>query len=379
MKFAEIPGNQSIKQAMLNMVESGRVPHSLMLFENDGCGALALGLAFLQYLNCQNRNGGDSCGECHNCKQIAKLTFPDLRFTFPITSGTKVSGEAKTLTCDSYAPLWKEQVLKNPYFTENELTSALGIEKKSGLITVAEGRAIMNKLSLAPVSDGYRGIFIWLPEKMNQSTANMLLKSLEEPEEKTIFILITHSPESVLPTISSRCQGIRVLPLGKEELAEAVQSLADVPGEEAVSVAAISGGSIGAALQRLSDEGETSVFDDLFKSLIDSLICNDLSAALQVGEALAGLESREKQKAFCIFAGEAVRAIMLYGRGLGEISGVGADAPWYREVAGKLPQSFAAGAGAVIGRAASMIERNVSAKMVFCNLVTRLYYERQRK
>ena len=213
MRFADIPGNENVKQAMINMARSGRVHHALLLYENEGCGALALGLAFLQYLNCQDRSEEDSCGQCHNCRQISRLTYPDMRFTFPITSGTKVSGAAKDLTCDDYAPLFRELVQKNPYFLENELSAALGIDKKSGLISVAEGRAIMQKLSLAPVTDGWRGIFVWLPEKMNQQTANMLLKSLEEPSEKTIFILITHNPESVLSTITSRCQGKRMQPL----------------------------------------------------------------------------------------------------------------------------------------------------------------------
>ena len=355
MKFSDIPGNEEVKKALLAMSDSGRIPHALLLYENDGCGALAL-----QYLNNDN-------------SQVSRLTFPDMRFTFPISSGTKVSGEVKNLTCDDYSALWKEQVLKNPYFLENELTSALGIDKKNGLITVAEGRAIMQKLSLAPVTDGWRGIFIYLPEKMNQQTANMLLKSLEEPEPKTIFILITHSPESVLPTISSRCQGIRVLPLSKEEIITGLESRLSVPHEEAVSLASSCGGSLGVAIRKFTDEGESSLFDELFKSLLEKITSRDLSSALEVGEALAALDSREKQKAFCIFAGESVRALMMIGRGREDIAGVGEDASWYRGQAALLPDNFAVAAGTVLGRTASMLERNVSAKMLFCNLVTRLF------
>ncbi len=349
MRFADIPGNADVKRAMINMAKSGRVPHAIMLYENEGCGALALGLAFLQYLNCQDRGEEDSCGQCRNCGQIERLTYPDLRFSFPITSGTKVSGAAKDLTCDAYSALFKELVLKNPYFAENELSAALGIDKKSGLISVAEGKAIMQKLSLAPVTDGWRGIFVWLPEKMNQQTANMLLKSLEEPAEKTLFILITHSPESVLTTITSRCQGMRVMPLTKEEKAK-IQKYTD------------------------SDDAETSLYDELFKSLTERLIARDLAGSLELGEALAGLESREKQKAFCIFAGEGVRSLMLYRRGLQQLSSVEeGDAAWYGSAAQKLPDGFAEAAGAAIGRAAFLLERNVLAKIIFCNLVNRLF------
>ena len=345
MRFADIPGNENVKQAMINMARSGRVHHALLLYENEGCGALALGLAFLQYLNCQHSTETDSCGECHTCKQISRFTYPDMRFTFPITSGTKVSGLVKDLTCDDFAPLFRELIQKNPYFLENELSTALGIEKKSGLISVAEGRAIMQKLSLAPVTDGWRGIFIWLPEKMNQNTANMLLKSLEEPQEKTIFILITHNPQNVLSTITSRCQGMRVMPLSKEDAA---------------------------AVRKLSDEGDAPLYRDLFKELISSVIDRDLPSALEVGESLSALESREKQKAFCIFAGEGVRNLMLYGRKLESIAD-SEDADWYRSATAKLPVNFAEAASAVLSRTGVMLERNVLSKILFCNLATRLY------
>ena len=346
MRFAEIPGNGSVKQAMINMARVGRVHHALLLYENEGCGALALGLAFLQYLNCENPTEEDSCGECHSCRQISRLSYPDMRFTFPITSGSKVSGAAKDLTCDEYAPIFRELIQKNPYFLENELGAALGIEKKSGLITVAEGRAIMQKLSLAPVTDGWRGIFIWLPEKMNQQTANMLLKSLEEPQEKTIFILITHNPESVISTITSRCQGIRVMPLTKAERA---------------------------LIKRESDDADASLYEELFKSLIETVSSRDLQAALEVGEALAGLESREKQKAFCIFAGEGIRNLMLFGRKMEAVADVSEDADWYRNMASRLPGSFPEAASGVFGKTYSMLERNVLAKILFCNMVTRLF------
>lgn len=346
MRFADIPGNDAVKKAMINMARTGRVHHALLLYENEGCGALALGLAFLQYLNCHNRTEEDSCGQCLSCRQVSRLTYPDLRFTFPITSGTKVSGAVKDLTCDDYAQHFRELVIDNPYFLENELSSALGIDKKSGLITVAEGRSIMQKLSLAPVTDGWRGIFVWLPEKMNQQTANMLLKSLEEPQARTIFILITHSPESVLPTITSRCQGMRVMPLSREDAA---------------------------LVRKKTEDADTTTYRVLFKDLIDSCINKDMQAALEVGESLVALDSREKQKAFCIFAGEGIRNIMLFGRNLEAIAALDDDAQWYRSVAGRLPYGFAEQALAALSRTEFMLGRNVLAKILFCNLATRLY------
>lgn len=357
MNFSQVYGNEAVKKTLMGMADSGRVPHALLLYENEGCGALALALAFFRYLNCPSK-GHDSCGECPACKQISHLTYPDMHFSFPITSGSKVDGAVKDLTCKMFSPYWKELLAKNPYFMENELGPALGFEKKAGAITVAEGKSIIRDMSLSTVADGWRGIFIYLPEKMNVQTANMLLKSLEEPAEKTIFILITHAPEDLLPTISSRCQGIRILPLRKEEIEKALKEGFGA-GEQAAALAAEnSGGSLGAAIQALSEMEEGSVNGQLFSSLVESVLSGDLEGALSAAEAVVALDSREKQKAFCIFAGGAIRKMLFEG---------------------KISASFAEKALSVFSRSAGMLQRNVSQKMVFCNMATRLYVVGRKK
>lgn len=389
MKFSKVYGNAGVKRTLQGMADSGHVPHAILFYENDGCGALALGVAFLQYLNCKCRHDGDSCGECRDCNQISKLSHPDMHFTFPITSGTKVSGAVKDLTCSMFLPMWRELFASNPYFLENELAEALGFEKKAGAITVKEGSEILRKLSLSSVGDGWRGIFIWLPEKMNQQTANMLLKSLEEPVEKTIFILVTHAPESVLPTISSRCQGIRVMPLDTEEVESALEEiLSNDPTdhhdptrpsrpdrESLLQAAALSGGSLGAALQMINDSGDVSLYDELFHSLIDCIKGNDLSAALEVADALVGLDSREKQKAFCLYAGTCVRKLFFAARDDEmAMSGITPqEKQWYVSAAASLSPKFPESAQAILTRSAGMLERNVLQKMIFCNMVTRLF------
>lgn len=380
MKFSQIYGNDSVKRTLQGMADSGHVPHAILFYENDGCGALALGVAFLQYLNCKCRHDGDSCGECRDCNQISKLGHPDMHFTFPITSGTKVSGAVKDLTCSMFLPMWRELFAANPYFLENELAEALGFEKKAGAITVKEGGEILRKLSLSSVGDGWRGIFIYLPEKMNQQTANMLLKSLEEPAEKTIFILVTHSPESLLPTISSRCQLIRVMPLVIDEIESALMDItgdgSDGSSPSLISMAAtLSAGSLGAALQMINDSGDVSLYDELFHSLIDRIKDNDLSGALEVADALVGLDSRERQKAFCIYAGACVRKLFFASREE-EISMSGItpqERQWYVAAASSLNPKFPEAAQAILTRSVGMLERNVLQKMIFCNMVTRLF------
>ncbi len=374
MRFSELIGHADTIRALTAMADSGRVPHAMMLYENDGCGALALALAFLQYLSCADRQEGDACGRCVPCNQIAKLIYPGIRFTFPVTSGTKVSGAVKDLTCDPFAPYWRELVLENPYFLESELSAALGFEKKSGIIAVAEGKAILQKLSLASVTGGYRAIVMYLPEKMNQQTANMLLKAIEEPSEGTLFILITHAPESVLQTISSRCQAIRVLPLSREEVARALVERFGKDPSDAAAAAALAGGSIGAALHLLSEKEETTAIRELFQQLIRNLIARDFKAALESGEAIAALDSREKQKSFCAYAGTSLRQIFLVQQGMEAVAGIPpSDEAFVREAAARLGKSFCRKAMDVLSKAGLLIDRNVAQKIVFTNMVDRLF------
>lgn len=374
MKFSDIIGNEDIKKALVGMADSGRVPHAMMMYENEGGGALALALAFIQYLNCPNRHDGDSCGECPSCNQNRKLIYPDVHFTFPITTGTKVSGEAKSLVCDMFVNHWRELVIQNPYFLENEMNAALGFEKKQGLITVAEGRSILQKLSLSPMTDGYRPVIVWLPEKMNRQTANMLLKAIEEPVGKTIFIMITHAPEEVLQTISSRCQAMRILPISKEEVTQAVCEMTGKSREEVEPMAAISGGSIGVALHNLSEQSGLSDMRDLFMDLMMALMRKDLAASLEAGEAIAALDSREKQKMFCSFAGEGLRKIFMVQQKLDSIAAVSPDeVDFIRKAAAGCKKTFCRKAMAVLDKAEAMIERNVNQKIVFTTLVCRLF------
>ena len=373
MRFSDITGNAEVVSALKGMARSGRIPHAMMLYENDGCGALAIALAFLQYLACRDRDE-DACGKCVNCNQVEKLIYPAIRFTFPVTSGNKVSGAVKDLTCDMFAPYWRELALQNPYFLESELSAALGFEKKSGIIAVAEGKAILQKLSLSSITDGYRAMVIYLPEKMNQQTANMLLKVIEEPSEGTLFIMITHSPESVLQTISSRCQAIRVLPLSREEVAGVLVDKFGKDPEEAAVAASLAGGSIGAALHFLSEQEETAALRDIFKDLLESLMARDLKAALEAGEAAAALDSREKQKTFCTFAGETLRRIFMVQQGMEDISGIPpSEADFIRRAAQAFDKTFPRKAIEILGKAGNLIDRNVAQKMVFANVVDRLF------
>ena len=162
MRFVDVIGNASVAKALVSMADSGRVAHAMLMYENEGCGAMALALAYVQYLNCANPSGGDSCGECPSCRQMAKLIHPDVHFVFPVNKGPKASEEKPT--SESYLKYWRELVLSDPYFSEADLQRAIGIESKVGLIAVAEAKSIISRLSLASVTDGYKAVIFYLPE-----------------------------------------------------------------------------------------------------------------------------------------------------------------------------------------------------------------------
>ena len=348
MKFSEIIGNAEVAGTLVSMADSGRVAHAMLMYENEGCGALALALAYVQYLNCTSPHDGDSCGECPSCRQMAKLIHPDVHFVFPVNKGPKTSDDKPT--SESYIKYWRELALDNPYFVEADLQKAIGIESKNGLIAVAEAKSIINKLSLTSVADGYKAVIFYLPEKMNQETANRLLKMVEEPPEKTIFLFITHAPEKVLQTIFSRCQSVRVMPLTKEE-AERVK-----------------------ALNPFDDREEYAVFMDLFSDLMRALVSRDLMSALECGEAMAALDSREKQKGFCTFASECIRKIFLIQQKLPQIADIPEEErDFFMDMSGRCGKGFCTRSVADIEKVVSMIDRNVNSKILFCDLVNRMF------
>ncbi|MBQ9548254.1 MAG: hypothetical protein IJV01_03730 [Bacteroidales bacterium] len=324
MKYSQVQGNEVLKKTFAGMIRSGHIPHAILLHEDDGGGGIPLALAFLQDLYCHERAEADSCGLCPNCNKMEKLIHPDVHFVFPVTAATP---------CIGLLPEWRKLVLENPQFTEADLQVALGIEGKATLINVAAAKNILETLSLSALEGGYSSIVIYLPEKMNTEAANRLLKIIEEPSELIQFVLVTHAPEKVLPTIRSRCQQFRLEPLRG-----------------------------GAGLQ-FSDPG-------LFDALMDALLARDLSAALEASEAVASLPSRDALKTFCRYASGRFRELFLLQQGLDALS-AGEDR--LRDWASRCRKTFPRKALEATDRCLRQIERNVNAKIAFADFADRLY------
>lgn len=314
-----------VLSVLRSMVDGGRLPHAILFHQNDGGGAFPLILDFLEYLY-----GGNP--------RVRKLIHPDVHYVFP------VAGPDKPVSLNFIAQ-WRELLQANPYFFENELYAALGIEGKQGTISVHEARSVLDRLSLSAVEGGYRTVVVYLPEKMNVQSANSLLKMVEEPPEKTLFLLVTQAPEKVLTTIYSRCVFMRLRPLSREEFLQVHPSLGESEAEYAT----------------------------LFHDLIQQVLSKDMLGALETADAIAGLSSREKQKAFCKYSAEALRNVFLLQQGLGDLSDMREDEKeFFADVAARSRKTFPRMAIGELDRTVMLIERNVSQKILFCDLVCRL-------
>ena len=321
----KVYGNTDISEALHRMVETGHVPHAILLHQEDGGEAFPIVLNFLEELY-----GGNP--------RVGKLIHPDIHFVFP------VAGPDKPVSQMFIGP-FRELVLDNPYFYENELYEAIGIEGKQSNISVNEARALLEKLSLSAVEGGYRTVVMYLPEKMNAQAANALLKMVEEPPLNTLFVLITQAPEKVLVTISSRCLHMRIKPLSQED--DAIVHAREAAGN--------------------------AVLRDLFHDILEAVVARNLLQALETGEAVADLKDREKQKAFCRLASEDLRRIFMVQKAPGTIILPQGEEAWFQRMASALKPTFPRKANEALERALSLLERNVNQKILFTDLVSKLY------
>ena len=361
MSLDGIIGNHDAVKALRGMAGSGRIPHALMLYENDGCGAMALTLAFLSAV----------MGDEH---KVSNLIHPDVHYVYPVANGSKVTEKVENLRAELFLEYWRSLMTANPYALESEVSTAFGIEGKQAGINNAEAKEILETVWLTSVEGGWKAVVVYLPEKMNAAAANRLLKAVEEPPERTLFIMITHAPEKVMQTISSRCQAIRVLPYSKQEIAEILSSRFGKTPDEAAQASSVAGGSAGAALRYLSGKEDYLRQMEIFKGLVDALASKDLSAALGWGEAMAALPSRENQKAFCKFAGESLRKVFLIQQNLPQIAGIShEEREFFTMLASRCRKSFPRMAVSCLDRAQVLIDRNVNQKILFTDLVGRLY------
>ena len=226
MQFKDIVGQKDVANRLTEIIDSGRVSHAQLVLGETAGGSLQLALAYLQYLCCEHRvhhtEGdlrADSCGECPSCKKISSLMHPDLHLFFPTATTTRITSNPR---CEDFAADFRDFVLeKNAMGSLDDWYACLGIDNKQGMLREADASAIVQSLSMKAYEGGWKMVVIWMPEKMNAAAANELLKTLEEPSEGSIILLVGESDERLLQTIRSRVQVIKLKGYGvqaKEEV-----------------------------------------------------------------------------------------------------------------------------------------------------------------
>ena len=320
MRFADITGQEDLKRHLARSVDAGRVSHAQLFSGAAGYGTLALAVAYVQYLCCRHRRDGDSCGECPDCRQIAALAHPDLHLVFPVNKQGKKSGEV--ITSDAFLPLFRTVFARsNGYFSPQEWYDALDLGKTlRGAISAREADEIIRKLSFKSFEADYKTMLIWLPEAMNEEAANKILKILEEPWDRTLFILVCEHPDRLLPTILSRTQEVAVPRISTEVLEAVAARHGQSDPARLHNLARLAGGDY-LTLQRLlagEDDELTRDCFGLFCSLM-RLSYNDKHLELvSWAEEVAHL-SREQQRAFLRHAARLLRESYMLHAGLSEV------------------------------------------------------------
>ena len=301
--FDNIIGQKEYIASLRTAIDNNRLPHALLISGNEGTGGLALAYAAAQYLICPHRHDGDACGQCPQCLQLGKLQHPDVHFVFPVVR--KKNQKEAPISLD-YMGEWREAFLNDHYLTLNAWTTMSSEENKQAGIFVAEANNIIKTLSVKPFESDYRVMIIWLPEKMNEETANKLLKIIEEPNDMTHFFFVSQEPERIIGTIRSRVQRINLPPIADVDIQQALVSRFDCPQEKAIDYARMSHGSYVEALKLLHDDEERSFYFTKFCEMMRLSYAKKLFDMKEWSEELSGI-GRERQKAYLQYAQQMIR------------------------------------------------------------------------
>lgn len=310
MQFKNIVGHQELKQHLISTVAENRVSHAQLFLGPEGSGSLALALAYAQFINCEQRLENDSCGTCPSCIKYDKLIHPDLHFSYPFFA------KHKDDTATTFIEDWRKAFLENPYMSLGHWRNQLEAENKQANINIAEAHDIIKKLSLKSFEAEYKVLIMWLPEYLD-TQGNALLKLIEEPPAKTLFLLVAENQDKILNTIISRTQLVKVNKYSHEELMQYLIDEKGIEANRANEISFIAEGNIQTALDQIADASNEN-----FDLLIRWLRCIVTDAGLniiQICDDEISKLGRENQKLFLMYSINVLRQIVLLNQGLHEL------------------------------------------------------------
>lgn len=366
MLFKNIIGQSELRQKLIASAKSGKVSHAQLFLAPLGHGGLPLALAFSQYLNCEHPGEEDSCGKCSSCVKAQKLIHPDIHFSFPFP---KVEKKER---CDEFIADWREALLENPYLDLLSWMTRFEAENKQPNIPMKECHDILRKLSLKAFESPYKIVILWLPEYLGKE-GNTLLKMLEEPPDRTVFLFVAENSDLVLPTILSRMQITKIPHIEYGLLASALQQKFELSEDEAYRLATLTNGNfVEAAGQAQHALGELS---ELFSEWLGLCLPSKQTRAPEIYNWIEkfAVIGRENQKNFLKYALHFIREALFM-----QVAGRKAQTltPGENELAQRLIQSVHFDALEALSKqindAHYHAERNAHPKMLLMSLTLRV-------
>ncbi|MBR0073239.1 MAG: hypothetical protein IJP95_05315 [Bacteroidales bacterium] len=330
MQFKDIIGQRRLINQLTHVIDQGRVSHAQLFMGNMGYGTLAMAVAYMQYLGCQNRKhftiddpdtqlSADSCGECPSCRKISALMHSDLHIIFPNATTKRVD---KNPSSAEYRNEFRDYFSSaKGYCSFNGWLQHIGAESKQGIINVRDGRELINELSLKAYESPYKMAIVWLPEKMNTETANKLLKTIEEPSGNSLILLVSEERERLLPTILSRAQIVNIHRIDNDCMASRLAAdYPDLPSNTLHSIVLAAEGNYITAREFVDQSEQRGLFADLFVRWMRQLFKLDMARLSQTVDEICTM-GQEQQKQFLRYVLEVVRASLVKNL-------AGADSPY---------------------------------------------------
>lgn len=366
MKFSDITGHEEIKDALRHLADEGRLPHALLLGGPAGTGKFKLARALAQYIHCSHREGGDSCGKCPSCVQHMSLNNPDMHYIYPVVKPD--SGKAYST---DYLEQWKQMLEKYPFMPTEKWGELLQTGKtgnKRPQIYTEEAEALMQTANLSPFKEDCKIYLIWLPELMNVTAANKILKLLEEPFDDTCFILVSNAPGNILPTIFSRTQPYYLKSLSDDAISRDLETELQLDRQTAYETARLAEGSLGKAYELAAGAEESKEFAALFRDLMRMAYARRIEALRKMADTFA-LFNRPKLLRFLDYCGHMTRENFIYNLGMPTLSRMRQEEKDFaRKFAPFIHSGNVESLAEEFGRATRDIAGNANAKMVMFSL-----------
>lgn len=368
MTFNDIISHDAAKKHLRQIVDSERIPHAILIEGQPGIGKFMLARAFAQYIHCENRQNGDSCGTCPSCIQHQSFNHIDTHFIFPIIK----RGNNKPSISDDFIDDWREFLTENPYMDFEDWLTKLNNINAQPHIYVDESIDIIRKLNFTAHKAKFKIVLLWLPERMKLECANKLLKLIEEPYNDTLFIMVSNDSKQILPTIYSRTQRIELLRLGDETIANVLATKYSMDYNEALSIAHITDGDMNKAEKEIQLSKETSKFFEMFVTLMRLAYQRKISELKRWSNDIASL-GREQSMQFLNYCQRLIRENFIYNLNVNELNYMNKnESQFSMNFARFITERNVQKLIEVLNKAQSDIMGNANAKIVFFDLSVKI-------